>query len=108
VRGMAALDEDEDSAEEGGERLSRSVRKRRAEALQKLGVRLSGLKPAHLQGLKLPPQLLDALLEAQRLRSRTALARQRQFIGRLMRDLEPEVLERAEAPFVRPDAKMHR
>jgi ribosome-associated protein len=99
---MAALDEDEDIAEDGGERLSRSERKRRAEALQRLGVRLSGLKTAQLQSLQLPPQLLDALMEAQRLRSRAALARQRQFIGRLMRDLEPEILERAEAQFIRP------
>ena len=102
MRGMAALDEDEDIAENGAERLSRSERKRRAEALQKLGVRLTGLKAAQLQSLQLPPQLLDALTEAQRLRSRAALARQRQFIGRLMRDLEPEILQRAEAQFIRP------
>ena len=109
MRGVGALDEDEDNAEEGSERLSRSERKRRAEALQKLGVRLTGLKPGQLQGLKLPPALLDALSEAQRLRSRAALARQRQFIGRLMRDLEPAILEQAEAQFiVGRDAKMPR
>ena len=109
MRGMAALDEDEDVAEQGSERLSRSERKRRAEALQKLGVRLSGLKAAQLHRLKLPPALLDALMEAQRLRSRAALARQRQFIGRLMRDLEPAILEQAEAQFiVGRDAKMPR
>jgi ribosomal 50S subunit-associated protein YjgA (DUF615 family) len=39
-------------------------------------------------------------LEAQRLRSRAALARQRQYIGRLMREVEPEILERAEAQFI--------
>jgi ribosome-associated protein len=89
------LDEEENSSEDAGEYVSRSERKRRAEALQKLGVRLTGLRPAQLRSLELPPELLDAVMEAQRLRSRAALARQRQFIGRLMRELEPSVLERA-------------
>jgi ribosome-associated protein len=93
------LDEDEDTAEEGSGRPSRSARKRQAEALQKLGVRLSELRATQLQQLQLPPELLDALLEAQRLRSRSALARQRQYIGRLMRTVEPEILDRALAQF---------
>ncbi len=84
------------------ERPSRSARKRQAEALQGLGVRLTGLRPAQLLGLPLPEVLLEAILEAQRLRSRPALARQRQYIGRLMRQLDPEPIERA------LDAKMPR
>jgi len=103
------LDEDDDGSEEGSERTSRSERKRRAEALQKLGVRLTGLRLSALQRLQLPPELLDAVKEAQRLRSRAALARQRQFIGRLMRDLDATVLARAEAEFADSrDAKMPR
>jgi ribosome-associated protein len=109
VRSNQPLDEDDDNAEEGSERLSRSERKRRAEALQKLGVRLSGLRPAQLQRLELPADLLDAVREAQRLRSRPALARQRQFIGRLMRDLDPATVERALAEVAtNRDAKMPR
>jgi ribosomal 50S subunit-associated protein YjgA (DUF615 family) len=75
------------------ERPSRSARKRRAAALQALGVRLTLLKPALLLQLALPEQLLAAVLEAQQLRSRAALARQRQYIGRLMRALDPEPIE---------------
>jgi ribosome-associated protein len=89
------LDEEEDTPQGGSERPSRSARKRRAQALQKLGVRLTGLRQAQLQRLPLPPDLLDAVMEAQRLRSRPAIARQHQFIGRLMRDLDPEPIERA-------------
>ncbi len=69
-------------------RPSRSARKRDAEAMQKLGERLIALKPVQLQRFGLPPELLEALLEAQRLRSRAALARQRQYIGRLMRETD--------------------
>ena len=39
--------------------------------------------------------LLAAILEAQQLRSRAALARQRQYIGRLMRALDPALIEQA-------------
>jgi ribosome-associated protein len=77
------------------ERPSRSARKRQALALQELGVRLTLLKPAQLQQLPLPEQLLAAVLEAQRLKSRAALARQRQYIGKLMRTLDPEPIARA-------------
>src|SRR5579862_4037015 len=77
------------------QRPSRSARKREALALQELGVRLTLLKPAQLQQLPLPEQLLAAVLEARQLRSRAALARQRQYIGRLMRELDPELIARA-------------
>ena len=77
------------------QRPSRSARKREALALQQLGVRLTSLKPAQLQQLPLPEQLLAAVLEAQQLKSRAALARQRQYIGKLMRLLDPEPIASA-------------
>ena len=84
---------DEDG--EDFERPSRSARKRAAEHLQKLGVRLVSLRTAQLQPLALPEELLEALREARRLRGQSALARQHQYIGRLMRGLDPEPIERA-------------
>jgi ribosomal 50S subunit-associated protein YjgA (DUF615 family) len=77
------------------ERPSRSARKRQALALQELGVRLTRLRPAQLLRLELPEELLGAVLEAQRLHSRAARARQRQYIGRLMRAVDPEPIEQA-------------
>ena len=77
------------------ERPSRSARKRHAEALQRLGEQLLQLDAQQLRQLELPPALLEALLETQRLRSRSALARARQYIGRLMREVDPAPLERA-------------
>jgi ribosome-associated protein len=83
-------------------RPSRSARKRQAIALQELGVRLTLLRPAQLSELALPEELLAAVLEAQRLRSRAAIARQRQYIGRLMRALDPAPIEQALAQRRRP------
>ena len=87
---------------EAVERPSRSARKREALALQELGVRLTLLRPAQLSELALPEELLAAVLEAQRLRSRAAIARQRQYIGRLMRTIDPAPIEQALAQRRRP------
>jgi ribosome-associated protein len=86
------------------ERPSRSARKREAESLQRLGERLLGLKPQQLKRFDLPPELLEAILETQRLRSRAAHARARQYIGRLMRDIDPAPIERTLAEHA-PDLK---
>jgi len=77
------------------ERPSRSARKRNAEAVQRLGERLLLLKPRQLRQLELPPILLESILETQTLRSRAAHARARQYIGRLMRAIDPLPIERA-------------
>lgn len=74
---------------------SRSARKREALARQALGVRLTRLTATQLLTLGLPEELLEAVLEAQRLRGHIAVARQRQYIGRLMRQIDPEPIERA-------------
>lgn len=102
------MDEKQEGTEESPY-VSRSERKRRAEALQRLGVWLTTLRAGQLQTLQLPTELLDAVIEAKQLRSRAALARQRQYIGRLMRELDPEVLARAQAQVANShDAKMRR
>jgi 5-(carboxyamino)imidazole ribonucleotide mutase len=74
---------------------SKSARKRAAHALQKLGEELTELKDPDLLGLALPETLTLAIQEARRIRSRAALARQRQYIGKLMRALDPAAIEAA-------------
>ena len=69
---------------------SKSSRKREAHALQKLGEQLVQMRAAELALLPLPETLRDAIDEARRLTSRGALARQRQYIGKLMRDIDVE------------------
>ena len=71
------------------ERASKSARKRAAHAAQDLGEELIRLRDAQLEALQLPEPLVDAVREARRLTSRAGLARQRQFIGKLMRDIDP-------------------
>lgn len=74
---------------------SKSSRKRDAHALQKLGERLIGMREQEFKTLPLPESLVDAIQEARRLTSQQALARQRQYIGRLMREVDLEPLEKA-------------
>jgi ribosome-associated protein len=74
---------------------SKSARKREAHALQKLGEDLVALRAADLARLPLPETLRDAIDEARRLTSRGALARQRQYIGKLMRDIDVAPIQAA-------------
>jgi ribosome-associated protein len=82
---------DDDADDEGAGRPSKSARKRAAHAAQDLGESLLRLSAAELEALELPEALREALRAAQRITSRAALVRQRQYIGKLMRalDLEP-------------------
>ena len=73
---------------------SKSQRKRDAQALQALGVQLVALSAAQLVRLALPEALHEAVLAAQRMRSHGARTRQLQYIGKLMRQLEPDALHR--------------
>lgn len=87
---------DEREADEAGARPpSKSARKREARAAQDLGEALIGLRDAELEALKLPEALLDAIRAARRITSRAAGARQRQYIGRLMREVDLESIRAA-------------
>jgi ribosome-associated protein len=70
---------------------SKSARKRAAHEAQDLGEQLIGLRDADLDALDLPETLADAIRLARRTASRGGAARQRQYIGKLMRavDLDP-------------------
>ena len=76
---------------------SKSQRKRDAHAVQALGVQLVALSAAQLARLELPETLHEAVLAAQRIRAHGAHTRQMQYIGKLMRQLEPAVLSRVRA-----------
>jgi ribosome-associated protein len=67
---------------------SKSSRKRAAHAAQDLGEELIRMRDSDLVSLDLPETLVDAVREARRLTSRGGLARQRQYIGKLMRDID--------------------
>lgn len=87
--------QDDEDTQDFDERPSKSARKREASAAQDLGTRLIELKEPELRALDLPERLLDAILLAKRITARGGLARQRQYIGKLMRDVDPAPLEAA-------------
>jgi ribosome-associated protein len=74
---------------------SKSARKRAAHAAQDLGERLVGLRETELAALPLPERLLDAIRLARRITARGGLARQRQYIGKLMREIDTAPIEAA-------------
>ena len=96
----------DDGGEDGGaERPSKSARKRAAHAAQDLGEELLRLREADLAALELPEALREALRAARRISSRAAGARQRQYIGKLMRQVDPEPIRAALAARSARDAR---
>ena len=78
-----------------GEFVSRTKKKQAVEELQKLGAALVNLPPMQLESLALPDALLKAVLEAQRITSHEARRRQIQYIGKVMRKVDPEPVRAA-------------
>jgi ribosome-associated protein len=72
------------------EPVSKTRRKREMTDLQALGVALVELPESQINAMHLDERLLQAVLEAKRIRSHEAKRRQLQYIGRLMRELDPE------------------
>jgi len=60
--------------------------------LQALGVALTRLSERELESFAMPAELRQALLEAKRIKSHEAKRRQLQYIGRLMREVDPAPL----------------
>ena len=71
------------------ERPSKSQRKREMTALQETGAQLVELNADQLAQIELPEFLLDAILDAQRIRDFEGRRRQMQYIGKLMREVDP-------------------
>ena len=71
------------------EKPSKTQRKREMHELQALGARLVELNSAQLDSVALPEDLRDAVDRAQRITKHEARRRQLQYIGRLMRSVDP-------------------
>jgi ribosome-associated protein len=76
------------------DKLSKSHLKRESRSLQKLGEALVDLSPEDLEPLDLPERLVEALNDARGIKKHEALRRQRQYIGRLMREIDAEPVRR--------------
>ena len=76
------------------EDLSKTARKREAERLQLVGRKLTEMKPDVLATIQLSAELHEAIATHQRISSREGGRRQLQFIGKLMRKIDTEALEK--------------
>lgn len=74
---------------------SKTRRKQQMHALQALGERLVKLPAQQLARLTLPEDLAHAVDEARRTRSHEGLRRQLQYVGKLMRSVDAEAIEKA-------------
>lgn len=66
---------------------SKTKLKAEADAQQALGIRLSELPKDKLLKLNLPEELLTAVLETKKITANGAIRRHRQYLGRLMREI---------------------
>jgi ribosome-associated protein len=71
------------------EKPSKTRRKREMHELQALGARLVELNPEQLTVVGLPEDLRDAIAQLGRMTKHEARRRQMQYIGRLMRSVDP-------------------
>ncbi|MCV2361040.1 DUF615 domain-containing protein [Paucibacter sp. TC2R-5] len=78
---------------------SKSQLKREMTELQKLGKELMTLPASRIAPLNLPEILADALKDAKKITAHEGLRRQMQYIGKLMRRVDPEPLRQAVADF---------
>lgn len=92
--------------DENGLPPSKSQLKRDSEALQDLGRELTELPAGKLKKMELDEQLLVAVLDYQRFTANGAKRRQMQYIGKLMRGIDPEPIEEKLAA-LRGDASAH-
>jgi len=74
---------------------SKSQRKRDSTALQDLGEALVDLSSERLAKIEMPGNLREAVLEAQRITKHGGRKRQLQYIGKLMRSVDPQPIREA-------------
>ncbi len=91
--------------------ISKTKLKAEADAQQELGVRLSELPKDKLLKLNLRDDILTAVLETKKITANGAIRRQRQYLGRLMREIDTapitEQLARWEGKHTAENAYFH-
>jgi len=74
---------------------SRTQKKNEVKALQKLGEQLVMLSANQLKSIPLPEKLLNAVNDAREIPQHEAKRRQMQYIGKLMRKIDPEPIQKS-------------
>ncbi len=86
----AELEFDPDEVYDGP---SKSQQKREVEALQALGETLVKLPDAQFKRIELPENLRAAVADCRKITQNGALRRQKQYIGKLMRSIDPAPIQ---------------
>ena len=73
--------------------LSKTRKKALSHALQKLGTELVELSKERLDSMALPEDLAQAVREARRITAHEGRRRQMQYIGKLMREIDPAAIQ---------------
>jgi ribosome-associated protein len=94
-RMISRPDEQHDTVSPADVPPSKTRRKHTMHALQGLGEALVALDPRRLSALELPEQLTDAILQARGIRAHEGRRRQMQYIGKLMRGVDPVPIQEA-------------
>lgn len=104
---MSDLPEDEEEIT----LISKSQLKRESEALQKLGEELVELPASKLAKIPMPEELADAVELARKITARGGRKRQLQYIGKVMRKIDAEPVEKAmnelRTEHLRENARLH-
>ena len=95
LRTSATKPHDQDALAERELPPSKSQLKREMQALQDLGESLAALPPHRIDVLDVPDDLRQALREMQRIHSHEGRRRHAQYIGKLMRKIDPAPLRQA-------------
>jgi ribosome-associated protein len=77
------------------DKLSKTRRKQLQHELQAIGEELVEISEARLASLDLPERLLDAVMDARRITAHEARRRQMQYIGKIMRVVDPAPIRTA-------------
>jgi ribosome-associated protein len=91
--------------------ISKTRRKRQATEMQDIGAELVKLSAEQLARIDLPERLREAVTECRRLTRHEAIRRQKQYIGKLMREIDAapiaEQLASVHAPSQKQTALLH-
>ena len=89
-------DTDKEALWAGADAPSKSERKRQMTALQELGTRLVDLSDTQLKKIPIEDSRLEeAIAEARRIKAWGGLRRQLQYIGKIMRQIDPAPIQQA-------------
>ena len=96
MKNNSDIDENEENEENNStdeELISKSQRKRDADAAQLLGKNILGLSQDDQNSMDIPDALKNALDDARRIKKNSALKRQLQYIGKIMRNIDVELIQ---------------